>query len=785
MKLRRKLACLLSLAILSLGVETVKADENKLDTYTEEETVELSDVTNEENELSFSDQLETENYPIKDLSDEVEEESTLEEEQYSSDDNLIDEAEESNDNDKEDKNSNQPIASFKARSVQPATLKRNVKAKIIKNSPIYSELKSEESHDILGTSEKYLNEIVDITLDHHTKSDTYSLIYFKNKPIGWISRSSLLESKILSSTPKKHVARVDKAWSINTRPWGTENFKFKYNATNWMNQLVEVTHEEVTPRSTYSLISKNGNYLGWIDKRALTPLTVLRQRDAHYSVKVRKPWSINSRPWGTEGYKFVNNADTNLSNVVVTSEIDTLRSTYTLLTQGDRVLGWLDKRAIEKNALISTAKSNYHAFVRKPWAITSKPWGLDGFVELGTGNSYLDKEVQVINTAQTKRSTYSFIVINGKKIGWIDNGALGAHPSKLNILAQRDVHYSAKIRKPWSINTKPWGTAGFKFITNADKYLNNVVVIKSEIDTHRSTYSLLTQDNKIIGWLDKRAIEQNALLGTNKVNYKATVKLPWAITTKPWGINGFEQIGTGASFLNQQVQVLNTARTKRSNYSYIRLNNVIGWIDSRALDRVTKVIYLDPGHGGYETGASYSGVHEKNLNLSISHMIAKDLRNAGYKVVMSRTNDKYVDLFQRPKEANQIGADILVSVHHNAHPAGSHINGIETYYYGENKNYPPLPENKDSHLDPTRVKRSVDLAGLIHKELIKNTGAVDRGIRPGAFVVNREAKMPAVLLELGFMSNPTELRKVQQWNYKQSMTNAIVNGIKSYFSKVI
>ena len=109
------------------------------------------------------------------------------------------------------------------------------------------------------------------------------------------------------------------------------------------------------------------------------------------------------------------------------------------------------------------------------------------------------------------------------------------------------------------------------------------------------------------------------------------------------------------------------------------------------------------------------------------------------------------------------------------------MSGIETYIYGENPNYKPLPENKDSHNNPQRLKESRKLADSIHKDLIQNTGAYNRGVRDGAFIVVREAQMPAVLLELGFMSNPTELGKLRTNSYQQKLINGIVTGIHNYF----
>lgn len=178
------------------------------------------------------------------------------------------------------------------------------------------------------------------------------------------------------------------------------------------------------------------------------------------------------------------------------------------------------------------------------------------------------------------------------------------------------------------------------------------------------------------------------------------------------------------------------------------------------------VIYLDPGHGGNETGAYYYGVAEKDLNLKISFKIQDNLVNTGYTVVMSRETDKYVGLNARAKEANAIGADMFVSVHNNAFWGNSSVRGIETYHY------PNSVEGKK-------------LATAIHNELIRDTGTTgnqNRGVKSANFAVIRESYMPATLLELGFMSNKAELDKLRTNSYQNTLARAVTNGIIQYLN---
>lgn len=148
---------------------------------------------------------------------------------------------------------------------------------------------------------------------------------------------------------------------------------------------------------------------------------------------------------------------------------------------------------------------------------------------------------------------------------------------------------------------------------------------------------------------------------------------------------------------------------------------------------------------------------------------------------MSRTTDIHIDYtVERSRIANKSGADIFVSVHHNAMPGNSSVNGIETFYYEYNPAYPSRI-NQDMHNDATRLLKSATLANEIHKSLIFATGAYDRGVRRDTFAVLRETALPAILLELGFMSNETELNKLTNSTYQSKLSDAITSGVNAYF----
>ena len=197
-------------------------------------------------------------------------------------------------------------------------------------------------------------------------------------------------------------------------------------------------------------------------------------------------------------------------------------------------------------------------------------------------------------------------------------------------------------------------------------------------------------------------------------------------------------------------------------------------------DVLNKVVYLDAGHGGYDPGASYFGISEKSLTLAIQSRVKAKLESEGYQVVTTRTSDTYVDLTNRSRAANASESDIFVSIHINA-SGSSAAQGIETYYYQPYAEYPSRI-NATYHANPTRLSMSDTLANAIQSSLINATGAQNQGVKRQTFAVLRETTAPAVLLELGFLSNPQEAARLNTSAYQETLANAIVAGIKRYYS---
>ncbi|MGT2887475.1 GBS Bsp-like repeat-containing protein [Streptococcus didelphis] len=196
---------------------------------------------------------------------------------------------------------------------------------------------------------------------------------------------------------------------------------------------------------------------------------------------------------------------------------------------------------------------------------------------------------------------------------------------------------------------------------------------------------------------------------------------------------------------------------------------------------LNKIIYLDAGHGGYDSGASYFNQYEKSLNLQMQNRIKDKLESLGYKVVTTRTTDIFVDLLPRSQRANKTLADIFVSLHFNASINASAY-GLETYYYEYSPEYPSAI-NETYHNDSERLRRSASLAQAIQMTTIANTGAKNNGVLRNTFAVLRETIAPSVLVEMGYMSNATEFNNIISSAYQEKLASGIVAGILSYYKQ--
>lgn len=244
-----------------------------------------------------------------------------------------------------------------------------------------------------------------------------------------------------------------------------------------------------------------------------------------------------------------------------------------------------------------------------------------------------------------------------------------------------------------------------------------------------------------------------------------------------------------------------TIKTERGEYYlktkilFVLMLLAIGFSSQDALAAGNPTIIIDPGHGGKYGGTvgfsgNSTGYYEKHANLEVSNRLKSELEKLGFQVKMTRTTDVSFntlssnhDLISRMKIVNNMAIgnndnSVLVSVHHNSTSSPT-FGGYETYYFNNNyadSNYPPDP--MQAHYSP----ESERLANLTHKSVISSGVREGRGIVPYSLYVVRNAQMPSVLVEVGYMSNPTEERMIKTAEFQQKVAASIAKGVNTFFN---
>jgi N-acetylmuramoyl-L-alanine amidase len=195
-----------------------------------------------------------------------------------------------------------------------------------------------------------------------------------------------------------------------------------------------------------------------------------------------------------------------------------------------------------------------------------------------------------------------------------------------------------------------------------------------------------------------------------------------------------------------------------------------------------QVICIDPGHGGKDTGKVDGSNYEKKYTLLLAQEVAAQLQPFNVKVVMTRTKDETLELSDRPDIARRKKADLFVSLHYNA--ASPDINGVEVYCLSPagmaSSNEGGGRANKMACPGNSLNSENMLLAHLVHRQILRGTGIVDRGLKRSRFAVLRTARMPAILIECGFMTNKGDARKIADPAFRKKMAQSIVNGIIAY-----
>jgi len=206
----------------------------------------------------------------------------------------------------------------------------------------------------------------------------------------------------------------------------------------------------------------------------------------------------------------------------------------------------------------------------------------------------------------------------------------------------------------------------------------------------------------------------------------------------------------------------------------------------KGAERVDTII-LDPGHGGHDNGATCIWGNEKNFALDVAKRAKSILEEHGFKVYLTRSADYFVPLEERVRFANRFSNALFIAIHFNS--GGPAASGLETYTLAP-RGVPSMMADgpRISDLDPcpgnARDSENMALATATHASLVSHSLLYDRGIKRARFVVIRDITIPGVLIEGGFVSNPSDSRKIATTQYRQNMAFCIAAAAQNYRNAV-
>lgn len=182
-------------------------------------------------------------------------------------------------------------------------------------------------------------------------------------------------------------------------------------------------------------------------------------------------------------------------------------------------------------------------------------------------------------------------------------------------------------------------------------------------------------------------------------------------------------------------------------------------------DKYEKIVVIDAGHGDHDSGTTYQGIKEKDLNLSISQAVVRELeKNSDIKVYATREDDTFLKLTERSDFSNQIQPDLFISIHINSVDGNTAASGTETYY----------TQKVDT--------RNKIFATIVQNALVKEFGTRNRGVKANTFVVTQYTQAPAILIEIGFLTNEADRKMMTASDFTARYAQTIYQCVQEYYA---
>ena len=405
----------------------------------------------------------------------------------------------------------------------------------------------------VGTTAAYYGKLA--TVVRETSNGVYAEISVDGIKLGWIDKRAFN-----TSFPSYNAVIRKGNYSIDSLPWGTAGYRTLDWSSSYVGKTVSVIGKSAD--GAYLCLAYNGLPLGWVDYRAFESFDATA---AYYAAVVSGTnFSIDSQPWGEAGFIYLDSSSNYYGKEVLVTR-KTANGAYAYITLDGKPLGWIDSRGLQN---FSTVAVNYSLPIMNGiYSIDSLPWGEPGYVKLTDSSAYFGKLATVLR--ESGSGAYAEIAIDGQRVGWIDKRAFSN---------ARQVSYYAGISgQNYSIDSLPWGTAGYQQLGSTNNYLGSLVKVVAE--STDGNYKLIQLDGKNLGWIDYRAL---ATLSSKAANYSATIHSGgYSIDSLPWGTASFTLLALTNDYLNTPVQVIQ--ETTDGCYALVTVNGkTLGWVDKRS-----------------------------------------------------------------------------------------------------------------------------------------------------------------------------------------------------------
>ncbi|WP_286175430.1 SH3 domain-containing protein [Bacillus sp. CBEL-1] len=574
---------------------------------------------------------------------------------------------------------------------------------------------------------------------------------------GWVAKQYLQMGATSSSesggTSVSKQATVN-ASSLNVRSAASTSASIVTNLPR--NAKVTVIKEN----GEWAQIKTSDGKTGWVAKQylqigATTPSTESGGTSVSKQATVNAS-SLNVRSAASTSASIVTNLPRNAKVTVIKENGE-----WAQIKTSDGKTGWVAKQYLQMGATSSSESGG--TSVSKQATVNASSLNVRSAASTSASivtNLPRNAKVTVIK----ENGEWAQIKTSDGKTGWVAKQYLQMGATSSSESGGTSVSKQATVNAS-SLNVRSAASTSASIVTNLPRNAK-VTVIKENGEWAQ----IKTSDGKT-GWVAKQYLQVGSdqpesnnptekITITKAANLRTQPSLSASIIRVAQAGESFNKVAESNGWVQIQYSSSQTAWVSKGLTS-TEASSTPGEVTNSTSGLEKKLIVIDPGHGGHDPGAVGQDELEKNLALRTAKLVAAQVESAGGTVLFTRSDDTFISLDGRTQISNASEADAFVSIHYNA--GSSSATGIETYYYSA---------------------RDQELAKYIQESMVQHTNMRDRGAHQADFYVLKHNNKRSVLVELGFVSNPTEEDRIATEQYQQQVSRGIAEGIARYFAAI-